>query len=390
MEELNGLSLVYFLVPIALILLIFIGNIIVIICILHCKQLHTATYTAILILACFDITLAFCLPFAVMETYRPLYLVSNQMLINMSGASLSAQSLIAFNRFQTLTKPLSYKASVTIKRTLYLTALILFYCTLVAWTPFLIEWNSSGLWSSHSNIPLLQLILKNTYALFFIAVFIPACFVTFFCYYKIYGIAKRHSEMIAALEISLNHSSSLAPKQAKYAKTITCIICAFLLWFPFQMCVVFENATDLKTMKRFRTGLLYLAIFNCILNPWIYSYNNSQFRLALKLLCRNMFGSCLKHNRQIMKKVIKKPVHSSILPSFTVLPVYQNNIQSCCYEYETFLHISQPKRKTCFFCPILNLPHTKILPGLTQKSLFTSQKLFHYPEMTSHNDILVT
>lgn len=390
MENLNLLSLVYLLVPIVLILLIFLGNIVVIICILYSKQLQTATYITVLILACFDITLAFCLPFAVIESYRPLYLVSNQMLINMSGASLSAQCLIAFNRFQTLMKPLSYKANVTIKRTLYLIALTLFYCTVVAWTPFLIEWKTNGLLLFDDDILLLQVILKNTYALFFVAVFIPVCLVTFFCYYKIYGIAKRHSEMIAALEISLNHNGSLACRKTKYAKTIACIICAFLLWFPFQMCVVFESATNLKTMKRFRTGLLYLAIFNCILNPWIYSYNNSQFRSALKLICRNINEQCSKYKRQLINEVIKKPLHSPTLPTFTILPVYQNKIQSCCYEYEAFLYEIHKKRKTCFFCPLLNLPQTRITEGYTEKPHVATKKLFHIPGTTTPSDNLVT
>ncbi|KAL3874605.1 hypothetical protein ACJMK2_037593 [Sinanodonta woodiana] len=279
------LSLAVLLVP-----FIMCSNIMVVISVYKFKRLQMPTNFFVTSLAVTDLVTACALPFFIAieivdrKVVQALLCISpSRVVMTAGGVSIIILAIIAYDRHTAVMNPLEYIRLMTKKKVLILVVMTWLYCGLIVWIPVIWGWyDTEEFIYGHCSS---EIINRKARICFIGAVFTPSCLVILVCYARIFKVARHHARAIAAVEASLreNLEMQFIKKDTKYAKTIAVVIGVFIfLWLPHQIFMLVE-CIDAKFKNHWvQTYLSLLAIFNSGLNPWVYSYRNSEFRAAYR------------------------------------------------------------------------------------------------------------
>lgn len=191
---------------------------------------------------------------------------------HLSAVSFLTMTAISVDRLLALHLRIKYQATITLKRTLVVLALI---------------WVSGGLWAKSWK--------KNqeVYSIFSI-IYIPVCFlVAFLSYFKIYLALRKHACKMGG------HINPLKCKRktndmnfSRYKKSVVSmfyLFCAFLVSFLPYLChklAVIISGWNTTTSVLFSVGLT-MVYLNSSLNPLIYCWRISEVKqTVLQVLCR--------------------------------------------------------------------------------------------------------
>ncbi|BFZ11489.1 hypothetical protein BsWGS_14528 [Bradybaena similaris] len=295
-DELGAVVVISLIVP-----FILLSNIVVVLCVMRFRRLHTPTNYFITSLAAVDIFVALATPFVVVvEVFRfgdvaaagdvMLCLLPNRIL--MMGCSVSVLTLatIAYDRHTALVSPLRYASVMTARRVGGLVLLSWLYSLLVVWLPLMAGWYDVPSDGAPCSANLIQ---WKAPVLFLSAIFIPSCIAIMVCYFRILMVARQHVKAIAAFEFAVQRRVRVKcmMRDTKCAKTLALIIGVFLaLWLPYLLLTFMKAVSFIKFDVWLQTYLILLAVFNSGINPWMYAFMNSELRAAFRRLFREVCG----------------------------------------------------------------------------------------------------
>ncbi|KAL2082515.1 hypothetical protein ACEWY4_022333 [Coilia grayii] len=277
------------------------GNLVVIISIVHFKQLHTPTNMLVMSLALADLLLGLTvMPFSIIRSVDGCWyygdafcLLHSSFDMFLTSASIFHLIFIAIDRHQAVCNPLLYHTRITLP---------------VAWLMIAVSWSVAAAYSfsllySKANVKGLDDFLRSIYCvgscnLLFnalwgaldtmIAFFLP-CSVMVGLYAKIFSVAKGHAKKIEDVSRGLNMNGEHVIKsnstEHKAAKTLGIVVGAFILcWLPFFVNSIVDPYTNFSTPVILFEIFTWLGYFNSTLNPIIYGLFYPWFRKTLYLI----------------------------------------------------------------------------------------------------------
>lgn len=284
------------------------------------KKLQTPTNFFIASLASADILVAVMIPIFTTSLLLPADLnhelvcfIPARLLILSCGASILSLAAVAFDRYIALTNSLEYVQIMTKNKTCLLIASAWFYSGLVVFIPM-----SFTEGNSEKNLPNMKCgfgkINPRVYLLFASMLFFPACVLIFFCYYKIFAIAKQQSRAIYDQEQSVANAihTRYVNRDCKYAKTLAVLILVFIVFcFPFQFTLLLIALSGIHVNDEVLNILLYFATFNSVMNPWLYAYKNTHIRSAFRKISLSVSSAFRQTTRHISSSIPQEAPLSS-------------------------------------------------------------------------------
>ena len=264
------------------------SNLMVLTAVIKFKRLQIPTNFFVMSLAAADIVIAITLPFYITVELTPiritddiLCLAANRILMTAGGVSIITLATIAYDRYMAITYPLKY---ILLMKKMKILGFILFswiYSSFICWIPLM--FGLHGNVKQHSSLCSNSVLDRKSRMLFISAIFTPSCAFILFFYFKIFRIARHHAHAIAAVENSIRSTleRQFVKSDTKYAKTIAIVIGVFLcLWLPYQICLLLTFLGYSEQNSWVNNYLMLLAFFNSGVNPWVYAYQNCDFRSA--------------------------------------------------------------------------------------------------------------
>ncbi|XP_049641169.1 trace amine-associated receptor 6-like [Suncus etruscus] len=286
------------------------GNLLVIVSILHFKQLHSPTNFLISSLACADFLVGVTvMPFSMVRSVESCWYFGRSFCtfhtccdIAFCYSSLFHLCFISIDRYIAVTDPLVYPTKFTVN--------VSMMCISISWilplvyngAVFYTGANDDGLEELSRVINCIggcQPIINQFWILVdFLLFFIPTI-VMIILYSSIFLVAWKQAKMIESISSKAEgFSGTSRPKatkrERKAAKTLGITVIAFLVtWLPFMIDSFFDSFLGYITPSYMYEILCWVGYYNSSLNPLIYAIFYSWFRRAIKLI---ITGSVLKDN----------------------------------------------------------------------------------------------
>ncbi|CAO2628259.1 Trace amine-associated receptor 9 [Lemmus lemmus] len=278
------------------------GNLLVIIAILHFKQLHTPTNFLVASLACADFLVGLTvMPFSTVRSVESCWYFGESYCkfhtcfdTSFCFASLFHLCCISIDRYIAVTDPLSYPTKFTVSVSGVCIALSWFFSVTYSFSIFYTGANEEGIQElvvaltcvGGCQAPLNQ----NWVLLCFLLFFLPTI-VMVFLYGRIFLVAKHQARKI---ENSDSYKDRVARRERKAAKTLGIAVAAFLLsWLPYFIDSIIDAFLGFITPTYVYEILVWIAYYNSAMNPLIYAFFYPWFRKAIKLI---VTGRILREN----------------------------------------------------------------------------------------------
>ncbi|XP_026797341.3 trace amine-associated receptor 13c-like [Pangasianodon hypophthalmus] len=277
----------------AVVLLTVCGNLLVIISVLHFKQLHTPTNTLVLSLAVSDFLVGvFVMPPVLIWTietcwifgrgFCTIFWLISGFLINISIYNIA---LIAVDRYLALSNPFLYMNSVSVRITCIV--IVFDWSLLGAYILALIYFN--GNFTSSVMCPGECFLFFNEVwtVIDYVVSFIFPLSVIIILYTLVFVIAKKHATAIRELN---NHTQPKTQKitshsmksERKAAKVLGILVSVFLICLlPYVIYGLLGNVIEIPTETIQK--LVVVACLNSTINPLIYALFYPWFRRCIKL-----------------------------------------------------------------------------------------------------------
>ncbi|XP_036624137.1 trace amine-associated receptor 6-like [Trichosurus vulpecula] len=324
-ENINGscIQTLYSPIPRVILYLVFgsgvvlavLGNLLVMISILHFKQLHSPANFLIASLAYADFLVgATVMPFSMVrsvescwyfgESYCKLHTTFD---VVFCFASLFHLCFISIDRYIAVTDPLVYPTKFTLS--------VSGLCITLSWTitmtyggsVFYAGVNDDGLEELVSALTCVggcQLAVNQKWTIIhFLLFFIPSL-VMIILYSKIFLVAKLQARKIENTSNKGESSSSesykarVSKRERKAAKTLGIAVIAFLIsWLPYSLDALIDTFLGFVTPAYIFEICCWFAYYNSAVNPLIYAFFYPWFRKAIKLI---VTGKVLQNGSLVM------------------------------------------------------------------------------------------
>ncbi|XP_072559185.1 trace amine-associated receptor 1-like [Paramormyrops kingsleyae] len=289
----------------ATILLTVLGNLLVIVTISHCKQLHTPTNYLILSLAVSDFLLgAVVMPPSLIRSLETCWylgdwfcMLHSSIDISLSAASIFMLYLISIERYVAVSRPLLYHTLITAR---VAKCMILSCWVLSALIGFVVELNSMTI----QNFYLTQLNCEGRCTVLVDKVssilsslflfFIPGLFMLGL-YLKILVIAHKQARSLQVTILTNRiHEKTriiLSKMEQKSTRTLGIVTGVYLsCWSPTYICIIIDPVTNSSTQYLYDI-LLWIYYLNSVMNPIIYSFLFKWFRESLRKMFSKLFNN---------------------------------------------------------------------------------------------------
>jgi ammonia channel protein AmtB len=133
-----------------------------------------------------------------------------------------------------------------------------------------------------------ELVMEKTYRVLVALHFIVLPVIMFLVYSRVFFIAWSHQKKILSEQNSgFNNINAKIQRETKTAFITVVVMLAFTFcWLPFaviQLAQAVEFTVDRALVSNF---LVFLGIFNSVINPFIYVWKNKQYKEAFrKIIC---------------------------------------------------------------------------------------------------------
>ncbi|XP_020842739.1 trace amine-associated receptor 7a-like [Phascolarctos cinereus] len=283
------------------VLLAILGNLLVMISVLHFKQLYSPANFLIASLACADFLVgATVMPFSMVRSVESCWYfgesyckVHSSFDMSFCYSSIFHLCFISIDRYIAVTDPLVYPT----KFTLLVSIICISFSWLLAITfSFSLIYtgvNDDGLEELVSALTCVggcQIAVNQTWVLIdFLLFFIPTL-VMVILYCKIFLVAKQQARKIESMDNKTESSSEsykarVSKRERKAAKTLGIAVIAFLIsWFPYFIESIIDAFLGFITPTYIYEILVWFAYYNSAMNPLIYAFFYPWFRRAIKLI----------------------------------------------------------------------------------------------------------
>ncbi|XP_001925085.1 trace amine-associated receptor 9 [Sus scrofa] len=286
------------------------GNLLVIISILHFKQLHTPTNFLIASLACADFLVGVTvMPFSTVRSVESCWYFGERYCkfhtcfdTSFCFASLFHLCCISIDRYVAVTDPLTYPTKFTISVSGICIVLSWFFSVTYSFSIFYTGANEEGIEELVVALTCVggcQAPLNQSWVLLcFLLFFIPTVAMVFL-YGKIFLVAKYQARKIESTASQAQSSSEsykerVAKRERKAAKTLGIAVAAFLVsWLPYIIDAVIDAYMNFITPAYVYEILVWCVYYNSAMNPLIYAFFYPWFWKAIKLI---VSGKVLKSN----------------------------------------------------------------------------------------------
>ncbi|KAM3602746.1 uncharacterized protein V6R79_009967 [Siganus canaliculatus] len=259
------------------------GNLLVIISVIYFKQLHVPTNFLILSLAVADLFVGvlvfpFSMAFTVTSCLQHedfLCKIRDGFDVSMCSSSILNLCCISIDRYYAVCHPLVYRTKINVNTTLVM-ILVTWGISLLIGITIITAGYSQGTCEEMCSV---DVVLANTLGPVF-AFFLPA--IIMICLYlKIFLVAQKQVNSIQSTKCG----ATISKMERKATKTLAIVMGVFLLCMtPYFLCVVFQPlASEAPPVPLIET-LNWLTLSNSMLNPFIYAFFYSWFRLMLQKL----------------------------------------------------------------------------------------------------------
>jgi hypothetical protein len=218
-------------------------------------------------------------------------------------------AVISIDRFYAVIKPLKYRAKMTMQKAFNSICYIWIQAGIFALVPALYGWyifNENYFFCTFSTVSRDKSEMAYTYCLYFFNFGVPLV-IMLVAYYKIFQVAKRHSQRIAPAVVTLGtfgipnlvdiRKEMGRQREARAARKIILVIAAFLCCnAPYTMMRLLElfNGCNLELPIIVTVSARLLNFLKSSLDPLIYGLFQRRFRCALS----GIFSSNTKCRRQ--------------------------------------------------------------------------------------------
>uniref|UniRef100_A0A8D0QNH2 G-protein coupled receptors family 1 profile domain-containing protein n=1 Tax=Sus scrofa TaxID=9823 RepID=A0A8D0QNH2_PIG len=277
------------------------GNLLVMIAILHFKQLHSPANFLTASLACADFLVGVTvMPFSTVRTVESCWYFGQRycQLHSCFDASFCYASIyhlcfISLDRYAAVTDPLIYPTRFTSSVSGMCIAFAWLFSMIYSFSLFGTGTNAAGLEdlvSALSCVGGCQFTVNQSWVLVnFLLFFIPTL-VMIILYSKIFLIAKHQARKIESMSKETGRSSDtyrdrVAKRERKAAKTLGIAVVAFLIsWLPYFLDSIIDAYLGFITPTYIYEILVWIAYYNSAMNPLIYAFFYPWFRKAIKLI----------------------------------------------------------------------------------------------------------
>ncbi|KAL1770215.1 trace amine-associated receptor 7e [Sigmodon hispidus] len=286
------------------------GNLLVLMSILHFRQLHSPANFLVASLACADFLVGLTvMPFSTVRSVESCWYFGNIYckLHSCFDGSFCYSSIfhlcfISVDRYIAVSDPLSYPTRVT--------ANVSGKCITFSWLLSII-YNFSLLYSGANEVGIedvvtslscvggCQVAVNQSWVFInFLLFFIPTL-VMISVYSKIFLIAKEQAQKIERMseqtaKASDRYKVRVAKRERKAAKTLGIAVAAFLLsWLPYFIDSFIDAFLGFITPSYVYEILIWIAYYNSAMNPLIYAFFYPWFRKAIRLI---VTGRILREN----------------------------------------------------------------------------------------------
>ncbi|XP_007259906.3 trace amine-associated receptor 1-like [Astyanax mexicanus] len=277
----------------------FLGNLLVIVTIIHFKQLHTPTNYLILSLAVADLCIgAIVMPPSMLRSVETCWYLGSifckihtSLDVTMSTASILNLCIISVDRYYAVCHPLLYHSKMTPNATL----LMIFVCwTISGFVGFGMIFLELGILGVedfyYSNVACeggcFLFLSKTASAVFTMLCFYIPAVVMISLYMKIFHIAKRQARSIQNAQILSSHRhTSVGKTEIKATKTLAIVIGVFLLfWTPFFVCALIDPFIGYTVPIVLFDFFTWVGYVNSTCNPIVYALFYSWFRKSFRII----------------------------------------------------------------------------------------------------------
>ncbi|XP_006144373.1 trace amine-associated receptor 6 [Tupaia chinensis] len=286
------------------------GNLLVMISILHFKQLHSPTNFLIASLACADFLVGVTvMPFSMVRSVESCWYFGKSFCtfhtccdVAFCYSSLFHLCFISIDRYIAVTDPLVYPTKVTVP--------VSGLCILISWVLPLVYSGAvfytgaydDGLEEISNTVNCIggcQTVVNQNWVLIdFLSFFIPTL-VMIILYSHIFLVAKLQAKKIESTGSKTESSSEsykarVAKRERKAAKTLGITVAAFMIsWLPYSIDSLIDAFMGFITPAYIYEICVWCAYYNSAMNPLIYALFYPWFKKAIKVI---VSGQILKNS----------------------------------------------------------------------------------------------
>ncbi|XP_039708134.1 trace amine-associated receptor 7a-like [Pteropus medius] len=286
------------------------GNLLVMISILHFKQLHSPTNLLMASLACADFLVGVTvMPFSAVRSVEGCWYFGESYCKfhscfdgSFCYASIFHLCFISLDRYIAVSDPLLYPTRFTISVSVMCIAFSWLFSIIYNFTLLSTGANEVGLEELVSALTCVggcQIAVNQSWVLVnFLLFFIPTL-VMIIVYSKIFLIAKQQARKMESMSnktvgSSDSYKDRVARRERKAARTLGIAVIAFLVsWLPYFIDSIIDAFVGFITPTYIFEILAWIGYYNSAMNPLIYALFYPWFRKAMKLI---VTGQVLRGN----------------------------------------------------------------------------------------------
>nr|ALH06531.1 trace amine-associated receptor [Coilia nasus] len=274
-----------------------VGNLLVIITVLHFKQLHTPTNYLILSLAVADLLVgSVVMPPSVVRVVESCWYwgelfckVHTSTSMMCCAASIVNLTMISVDRYYAISQPLLYKTKITISVVFIMNSITWIISALFGFGVVFLEVNLLGIRDLYNSIVckgsciFLHSLLSSTLSSllsFYLPGIIMACI-----YLKIFVLAQEQLKSIHTINTNVSGRPSMTKTERKATKTLAIIMGVFISsWIPFFLVFTINPYFGYGSPKILLEILGWVGYLNSTVNPFVYAYFYRWFRQAFRII----------------------------------------------------------------------------------------------------------
>lgn len=275
------------------------GNLLVIVAIIHFKQLHTPTNYLILSLAVADLLIGgFVMPPSMLRSVETCWYlgdvfckIHSSVDIMLCITSLLHISFISIDRYYAVCHPLQYRSKITPPISLIMISLSWGLAAFVGFAMVFLELNILGDEEFYFNnvdckgaCIIFQTAAASTISSF-LAFGLPAI-IAVSIYIKILLVARKQSKSIQhSAHMGKKNCVSINKTEGKATKTLAIIMGVFFVSIsPFFFCNLVDPFLEYTILLTVFYVFLWIGYLNSLCNPFVYAFFYRWFRKALRII----------------------------------------------------------------------------------------------------------